>query len=206
MKNKTVQGLVLAAMLAGGAAPLSANANEVVYNTNLSMVSKYVWRGWLLNSDLSAQGSFDVSYGGFYGGVWGGTDEALGTEYDLYVGYGGELSNDFFYDLGFITYRYPNQSVEANEAHVTLGWRFLSTTYHRGEDDYDYVELNANFELNQDWALELHAGLEDNTWRDWVDTQVKLTYTINEHYSLFVAASDKEDNDSQFYAGISGAF
>lgn len=205
MMKKRIQGVVLGCVLCAGL-PATASANELMYNANIAMVTKYVWRGWLLNHDLSAQGSFDVSYGGLYGSIWGGTDENLGTEYDLVVGYGGEFNEDWFYDVGFVQYRYPNKDVENNEAHLTLGWRWLSATYHRGEDDYEYVEFNASFELNEKFTLDLHVGHEDAVWREWYDLQVMLNYQIDDNYSVFIAASDKEDRDEQFWAGVKGAF
>lgn len=203
--RRLLQGVACVCVLCG-AMPAVAQDSEIEYSANVGLVSKYLWRGWVINSDLSASGGFDVNYKGFYAGIWGGSDENLGTEYDLYLGYAGEFGDNWNYDVGFIQYRYPNNNVEVNEAHMTLGYRFLSATYHRGEDDYDYIELNANFELTDKLGLELHVGHEDNTWRTWKDYKVSLNYQLNDNYSVYLGATDKEDNDSNFFVGLQAFF
>lgn len=175
-------------------------------SANVSAVSKYMWRGWNLNDELSVQGGFDLGYKGFYTGLWGGTDEAQGTEYDVYLGWAGEINEHVSVDAGFIQYRYPSTDVEVEEWHLTVDVNYFSVTYHIGEDDYDYLEINKTFEINDDWSLDLHAGFEDNGSKEWTDYQIMLSYQINDEFSVFIAGSDKERNDSEIWVGLNGNF
>ena len=203
--NKKLQGLLLSCGLL--ASPVYADdAFDLEVSANIGMVTEYIWRGWNLNDDLSAQGGFDLSYGGFYAGTWGGTDKALGTEIDIYLGYGGTIGDKFTYDVGIVQYRYPGADTKVKETHVTFGYDFLSLTYHDGEDDYNYVELNASFDINEKMSVDLHYGREDAGNWNYNDYQVTFNYQIDDSYRVFIAAADKEDHDSHVYAGLVAEF
>lgn len=203
--NKKLHGILLGSVMLAN--PVYADdAFDLEVSANIGMVTEYIWRGWNINDELSAQGGFDLNYGNFYAGTWGGTDGNYGTEIDLYVGYAGQFNDKFSYDVGVIQYRYPKVDKNVEEWHVTVGYDFLSLSYHGGEDDYDYIEMNASFDLTDEFSLELHYGHEDNGNWTWNDYGVTLHYQINDSYRMFVAASDKENNDSHVYAGIIGEF
>jgi uncharacterized protein (TIGR02001 family) len=203
--KKILQGVVVSCGLM--AAPAFADdAIEYEVSANIGMVSKYVWRGWNLNDSPSAQGGFDLSANGFTVGTWGGTDENLGTEIDYFVGYGTEINEYVAIDVGWIQYKFEHLVEDVEEFHVTLDFNFFSTTYHRGEDGYNYVEFNSTFELNEKFSIDFHYGFEDNDVNEWNDYQLKLNYTINDNYSLFIAGSEKEKHDSHIYAGLMAVF
>jgi hypothetical protein len=82
----------------------------------------------------------------------------------------------------------------------------FSTTYHRGENGYNYLEFNSSFELNDQFSLGFHYGFEDDNNSDWHDYQLTLNYAINDNYSLFIAGAEKERNDSNIFAGLMGNF
>lgn len=203
--NKTVQGVVIACMLASGGSAV-ADDNELEVEANVGVFSKYIWRGWNVNDDVSIQGGFDAAYGDFYAGVWGGEDEANGAEIDLYFGWGKSFNDYFAIDVGFLQYRYAKKSIELDEVHITLDFTVVSVTYHDGEADYDYLEINKGFELNEQLSLDLHYGLEDNGSNDWYDYSATLSYAINESYSVAIAYSDKERNDTHIVASLVGVF
>lgn len=203
--KKLLQGVVVGCTLC--ASPVFADeAPELEISANLSMVSKYVWRGWNLNDDPSAQGGFDASYNGFNIGTWGGTDQASGTEVDIYVGYGRQITDYLSIDVGYVQYRFPETGNHVEEWHVTADFDILSTSYHKGEDGYYYLEVNSSFELTEQVTLDFHYGFEDNDQNDWHDYQLTLNYQINETYSVFAAASEKERNDSNLFFGLKGEF
>jgi uncharacterized protein (TIGR02001 family) len=203
--KKLLQGAVIGCALL--ATPVFAEeAAGVEYSANIGMVSKYIWRGWNLNDDLSAQGGFDVSFNGFSAGTWGGTDKNLGTEYDLYVGYGKTINDWVGFDVGFVQYRYPEKGEEVAEWHATVDFNFVSATYHRGEDGYYYYEVNAPFALTEKVTVEFHYGYEKTDFWDRHDYQVKMNYEINDNYSIFIAGSEKEKGDSNIFAGLMATF
>jgi uncharacterized protein (TIGR02001 family) len=206
--RRILEGIVIAGVLVSGLTPGSALADghEAEITANVGVYSKYMWRGWNLNDDISVQGGIDLAYGQFYAGIWGGTDETLGTEIDYYAGVSHRFHEYLSLEVGFIQYRFDHHSIEQDEVHVTADFSLFSLSYHDGEADYDYIEANTSFELTATLSLDLHYGVEDNDVRDWYDYSARLNYTINDKYSLFLAASDKEDNDDEIYAGLIGNF
>jgi uncharacterized protein (TIGR02001 family) len=203
--KKLLQGVVIGCTLC--ASPVFADeAPELEISANVGMYSKYVWRGWNLNDEASVQGGFDASFNGFSIGTWGGTDQASGTEVDIYVGYGRQITDFLSIDVGYVQYRFPETGNHIEEWHVTADFDILSTSYHKGEDGYYYLEVNSSFELTEQVTLDFHYGFEDNDQNDWHDYQLTLNYQINETYSAFVSAAEKERNDSNLFFGVKGVF
>ena len=203
--KKQVHGILLGCTLMSSAA-FADSGSDLQVSATAGFMSEYVWRGWNINDGVSGYGAFEVSEGGFYGGIWGGSDKAQGTEVDLYVGYGGEMGDSIGYDVGYIQYRYPDQDSHVSEWHLMMDFNFVSVTYHKGEDDYDYIELNKSFELGEQLSLELHYGREDSGSWNYNDYMLTLNYQINDNYRIYLAATDKEDHDSHVYAGIEASF
>jgi uncharacterized protein (TIGR02001 family) len=75
-----------------------------------TIVSDYRYRGISLSDrDPAAQGSLDVTFGGFYAGVWVSSIARFAdtnVEADLYAGYAGE-AGPIEYEVGAIAYLYP---------------------------------------------------------------------------------------------------
>ncbi len=211
--KKVIQGVVFKGIVAGvvmsstlTSSVALAQDSELDITANVGLYSKYIWRGWNLKDDMSIQGGVDLGYNGFYAGIWGGSDETLGTEIDLYAGYGHTFNDNFALEVGFIQYRFDHRNVEQDEVHVTADFNLFSLSYHDGEAEYDYIEANTSFELSDEFTLDLHYGIEDNDVRDWYDYSATLTYAINDTFSVFLAVSDKEDNDDEIFGGFVGNF
>ena len=80
-------------------------------SASAAVSNMYLWRGLDLG-DGSAAVSGDLTYslGGAYGGVWiSSGDSTLGSEYDLYFGYGAEMG-DFSFDISLWNYNYSDGS------------------------------------------------------------------------------------------------
>lgn len=186
--------------------PFYAQAEETLdVSANVSIVSKYMWRGWNLNDRTSAQGGIDFAYKGFNAGTWGATDAALGTEIDVYLGYGFELSDQVSFDVGVVQYNYEGPDLV--EWHVTGDFNLFSASVHFGEDDYRYYELNAGYAINDLVSIDFHIGSEDmQSSSQLTDFQVTLNYAFNDNYTVFLAATDKEDGDSEVYFGVNASF
>lgn len=101
MKKSLLLAAAIAASLTSGVATADVSANAGVF-------SNYIWRGVTQTADAAAgQGGIDWGNdAGIYAGVWTSTI-AGGQEVDVYAGFSGEAGG-LGYDLGAITYQYPN--------------------------------------------------------------------------------------------------
>ena len=121
--------LTLAALAVMGAPMTSLAQDAPAVATNLSLTSKYKYRGQDQSDAEEAvlpavQGGFDYANGGLYVGNWNSSVGFLGgTEMDFYAGYRGELSG-LSYDLGALYYYYPGAVSEANttELYLSVGY------------------------------------------------------------------------------------
>jgi uncharacterized protein (TIGR02001 family) len=121
MTKKTRIALFVAA--AALATPMASHADTAF---NIGAVTDYRYRG-ISQSRLkpALQGGIDYTNGGFYLGTWASTikwikdaGEIFGTgvgnanlELDLYGGYKGEITKEFGYDVGVLSYVYPRNKL-----------------------------------------------------------------------------------------------
>ena len=126
--KKLIAGTVLLAI-----SSLSYAESEISYSANLGFMSDYMYRG-VHQSSSSAMGGFDIEYGNFYIGTWfadlqeGGWGDGShrGFEYDVYAGFGFDVTDSVSAYLGYTIYRYTDKGGEA-------GYGF--------DDDYDEVNV-----------------------------------------------------------------
>lgn len=163
--SKTFICSLAVATLAASAPFVPASAAEfggVDVSGSAGAANMYLWRGFDLgNGDAAVFGDITVSAAGFYGSVWTSSGDAVaGQEYDLILGYGGEISG-FSYDLSVISYVYPTSDlagIETDigdyvEAALSLGYGPVSFTY------YDNIESEPNtYAPGEDYAY-FTAGL-----------------------------------------------
>lgn len=158
LTKKILASSVAATVLATGFTAQVAHA-EMEVSGSASVASTYLWRGSDLGSGTPAvSGDLSVSSSGFYGGIWGSSgDTSAGTEYDLYVGYGGS-AGDFSYDVSLWNYNYPTGAgytadgetdfAEVSDLVVSLGYSAVAFTIYSpiGADnsstDYKYYTLS----------------------------------------------------------------
>ena len=117
--TKLSQAIALATAMTAGLVATTTTQAEVSASANVA--SSYLWRGQNLSNGAAAvSGSLDYSHkSGLYTGAWVSSgDAAMGTEYDLYVGFSGEAGK-LSYDVGYVGYIYPSQSEEAALAYNT---------------------------------------------------------------------------------------
>ena len=179
LNKKLSKNLVLGALVA--LSPVAAMAFEV--SGNVTLTSDYRFRGISQSdTDPAIQGGFDVAFdNGLYAGVWAsnvdfGTDADL--EMDFYAGFGGSISEDVSYDVGYIYYDYPGTdgvdfALNGNEkedyeefyASVSFGDATIGAAY---SDDYwlssgefYYLYGDYSFSLPQGFGLDLHYGLNN---------------------------------------------
>jgi uncharacterized protein (TIGR02001 family) len=109
-----VASLLVAALFA---APASADGMPsrgggvpgITVTGNVGLTTDYVFRGISQTWEApTVQGGVDLTYGGFYAGVWSSGVEGVpsNAEVDLYAGYKARTGR-LLWDFGFIYYAYP---------------------------------------------------------------------------------------------------
>lgn len=188
MKSKSVPAFALAALAAATVQPAHAEVSSTV-----TLVSDYDFRGISQSAlDPALQASLDFSTeGGFYAGLWtSNVDFGKGTDADVEVdgliGFRGNFSEEFSYDVGG-TYYYligNGDKVDFGEVYAGLGYRNFSTKLwyspdfgNFGESAW-YVEGNLGFELPQDFALTLHAGYSGGDYWDATNDGGYMDYSV----------------------------
>jgi len=213
--NKRVQFKLLNTALLTACALVASPAmaeGEVSYNA--AVVSKYIWRGFdLSNEGPALQGGVDYEHkNGFYAGAWASTydfaEEDDGVEIDLYAGYSLALNDDFYLDASVSSYQYTGDTDSSLEWKVGLVHDRFEINYHHDQDlDTDYVELNANYPVNEQISANFHYGVNDDGDDNYYDYSVSLSYAISDMWEVSLGYSAHEF-DSQFAEGtiFAGAF
>lgn len=167
---------MLAVLALAAGAMFSAAAQADGLSANVSLVTKYKYRGQD-QSDVTKdavpalQGGFDYTLGGFYVGNWNSAiGFAHGTEMDFYGGYRGKVAI-LDYDVGVLTYYYPGSGVSSlntTEIYGQLGWNIFTAKYsltvsdkYFGFQDGDttgYLDVSANYEIAKGLTLNAHIG------------------------------------------------
>jgi uncharacterized protein (TIGR02001 family) len=199
--KKLTKAIALAGVMTTGltgAQLVQADDHAVEVAASAAVSNMYLWRGADLGNGAAAvSGDLSVSMGGAYGGVWMSSgDTSLGQEYDLYVGYGGEVE-DFSYDVSAWSYVYPGSDAANDEGNtfdlteviVSLGFMGASFSYYYpvagdGNDDYNYITLGYGID-----AYSLTVGMHDDP-DDFLGngsegyTHVDLGYAFNDNISF----------------------
>jgi uncharacterized protein (TIGR02001 family) len=236
MKLKATSALILTTLLASTAAmaQTAAPTPDYTLSYNVGVVSDYRFRGIAQTStDPALQAGVDFAHkSGFYLGVWGSnvswikdyagaTDGSL--EVDLYGGYKGEISKDFTYDLGLITYQYPSNNAATNanttEVYGALTYSLVTAKYSRSVSNFvanpnssgsQYFEVAANFDLGNGFSLTPHAGRQTipnqtNNAGDYTDYSLTLGKDFGNGLTASIAAIGS-NADKGFYTDSKGKF
>ena len=181
--KQTVAGIALLAMTS-----LSQAESEVSYSANLGFMSDYMYRG-IHQSSSSAMGGFDIEYGSFYVGTWfadlqedGWVDGShRGFEYDVYAGFGFDITDSISASVGYTIYRYTDKGASAFD------------------DDYDEVNLGLGFAISEDASIAIDYAVGENTATDQSETDYDVLTIAVEYlgmYALFGTWGVSEDDTS----------
>ena len=153
----------------------TAAATEIA--GNVALASDYSFRGWSQTMrDPAIQGGFDVAFdSGFYVGTWGSnvnfgaSDEGdvASMEWDLYLGWSGEIAEGVGLDLSAIHFEYPgdrdNLNYQELAASVSFGNFTVGVNYspeYLAVSDvtffYPYVDYSHG--LSETVSLDVHLG------------------------------------------------
>lgn len=208
MKKQLLMGTLTAAMMAGAVAPTFAADG---LSASAAVASSYLWRGIDLGSGTPAvSGDIHYTVAGAYGGVWASSgDTSFGTEYDLYVGYGLDLSG-FTIDLSVWNYNYSGLAAgptvtdetfkESSEAILALGFAGATFKYYDNIASDGNLDGSAGYEY---YSLGYGAagftglvGYADPDGDDNNYTHIDLSYAYNENLSFTVSkVVDVETDD-----------
>jgi len=214
MQNSVSKASLAGLLMAGTMLATPALAADI--EGNIGVTTDYIWRGMTQNDGgTSASGGLDVSFdSGMYIGTWVG--DTAGTDYgtqevDYYIGYAGE-SGSISYDVGYLMYTYPSSQatadVDFSEVYFTVGTGPVSLSYYyladaEGADagDSEYISLDYETSLSDDWGLALHYG--DYTG-DFSSEASDISITVSKgDFALSLVTTDGltgVDDDMRFVA------
>ena len=155
---------------------------------NFGIYSQYVFRGLTQTDRKPAfQGGFDLATSsGFYAGTWGSNVSWLhdagvvahggSLEWDLYGGYKYAFNDDWGVDVGALYYYYPGSYLggvtnpDTTELYIAGSWKWVSLKYSHAvgntfgvpdSHNSSYVDLSANYPINDTWTLNAHVGRQE---------------------------------------------
>jgi len=205
--------------------------------STVTLTNDYDFRGFTQSAkDPAAQASVDYAHeSGFYVGAWGsnvdfgpeiGSLEEVNFEVDAYAGFTKALENGVTYDLGLVTYNYPEESdynyVEVYGS-VAKDW-FKGKLWYSpkfggnvaediaGTDNISawYWDFNGTWALPQNLSLTVHGGYSTGDYWDKVigddvfDYSIGLGYTYS-HFN-FGAKWVASSTDAHFACTGSNVF
>ena len=172
------------------------------FTANLALTTKYKFRGQDQgNTDWfspAIQGGFDWSQNGFYLGNWNSnvSFSNAAIEMDFYGGYKGEITKDVGYDVGVLTYYYPqkNETINFNttEIYGALSWQWLSAKYsHTVSSDYFGIGKSQQLTASANGAtIDRPKGANTGYWDLSANYPVVEKWTVNAHVGFTTFASD----------------
>ena len=191
--------LAMVGLVSVGALSVASQAQaEIEVDASVAVSNMYLWRGLDLgNGDAAVSGDINVSAAGAYAGVWTSSgDAAAGQEYDLYLGYGGEVS-DFSYDVSLWNYYYPNGGGilddvgGLSEIILSGGYGPVSVSYYdniAGGSGYNYVTLGLSF-----GQFSATYGAHSNPTPNTDFSHLDLSFAYNDNLSFTVSQVVEQD-------------
>lgn len=169
---RSLSGIALLGILAAGisASPALAEEEKPSAELGVSLLSKYVWRGFELSKDsLVMQPSATVGYKGFAFNLWGNldtdnyvTETNEFNETDMTISYDGSFSFAD-YSIGYIYYALDGAD-DSQEIYLSTSFKTLLTptlTIYRDYDSFPgwYItfDISHSIALSEDLALDLGA-------------------------------------------------
>jgi hypothetical protein len=182
---KMIVPVLIAAIFFFGALPLRAAGPNTTVDGDVFLTSQYIWRGMVLDEELSLQPTLTVGYYDFSFNVWGqmdltdfGEDECVYTddcdsrawqftEVDFILAYSHSFGK-LTVGTGIIFYLYPNwdHSEDTHEVYVSISHDDLlqpSLTVYYDFDEVDgwYINFGVghSFEITPKFSIELSSSV-----------------------------------------------
>ncbi|WP_158972099.1 TorF family putative porin [Paraglaciecola sp. L3A3] len=163
LKITSIAAVVLAATSFSQVASAEVTAN-------VSVTNNYLWRGMEQTGGAAAvSGGIDyASDSGFYAGTWASNASwgDMKTELDVYFGFGGDISENVSYDVGYVYFAYPDSVANENdfsEIYASIsasGFTFGLAVLADSEAGGDGGEFGDSIYANLDYGIALDSGAE----------------------------------------------
>jgi uncharacterized protein (TIGR02001 family) len=178
--------------------PGSISAAELSFGGGLTVTSNAISDGQSDTGGRPAlQPFFEVSRGGYYGGVWASNlkdTDGNTAEVDLYGGYRGETAGGLAYDLGYTQHFYDKTHAFSAELATAVSYPVSDRLSVVGEVSYDLGEktfgenLGAEFGLADHWTVSATAGRADpSSSAFW---GAAISYDLNESSNVALEFQD----------------
>jgi uncharacterized protein (TIGR02001 family) len=216
--------LALAVLTAIGALPAVVQAQEAnPLSFNVSLTSDYRYRG-ISQTRLkpALQGGLDYSHpSGFYVGTWLSTIKWIkdfggkaDVEWDIYGGYKGEITKGLGFDVGVLSYQYPDHdfaiSPVTNEIYGALTFGPATVKYSHSVSNLfgfadsknsGYLDLSATFEVGGGVSVTPHVGYQKVAHNsDFSYTDYSLTAAKD--FSGFVVSASLVGAETKSIGGV----
>jgi len=211
LRLSLIASLAIATALAGGeiqepqsvivnepvAVGTASIASDITVSANMTIASRYIWRGQEQNDNKSPalQGGVDFGYQGFYLSFWGSNIDYDGQtmELDIYGGYAGEFSG-IGYNLGYIVYL----SNDIPDEYEDIGKEF----YLGLSKEFGNYSVGGTFSYNPDGVNE---DGDDGVYNIQLDASAQTMYDVTVSGSF--GLSDGVSSDDYYFAtGVSKTF
>ncbi|SMO50399.1 hypothetical protein SAMN06265173_10478 [Thalassovita litoralis] len=175
--------------------PMGAYAGSVELSGGLA-ASLYFDKD-LDHTSETVEGYVEAAYGGLYGGIWIGSldDPADDVEYDLYIGYAGDVNDNFSYDVYVTGYWGDDSGYWTYDVTTDLTYAFsdsVAATYELIWDpDADTFDnsIAVEFAVNDKWTITPLVGIDgaDDTYGE-----LSFLYGLTDEVSFEVLFEDSE--------------
>ena len=210
IKSKAAKVVVCGMIsLLGWTAAAADEEPSLSTNVSAAFISKYVWRGQMLNEDFVFQPSVGFGYGGLSASLWGNADmtdysdnEWEFTEYDWTVDYSNTVPGlDFLsYSLGAIYYHFPSTTASTTEVYAGLGLDMPlspTVTIYRDIDEIDgtYVAFSLSHSVDKIFELSptVPVGMEASASIGWGSSSYNKGYWSNDDANRSVTSNSMQD-------------
>jgi uncharacterized protein (TIGR02001 family) len=193
---------------------------EFNFKATASFTSEYVFRGQQ-QAKHSAQGGVEISTGGLYAGAWAilPTEDnfnAYQTEIDVYGGYGFDLTERVYADVGVTGYLYNSPQLlfakkDSVEVYAGLALDVFLKPSLYGFYDFETkdktVETSLEYSLpfgRTDFLLGATGGYTSGRGYDYLylQTDAEIVYNINRQASVGVGGHWAISEDHRFLNGL----
>ncbi len=232
-----VKSIISLTLLSGIAHGATTNTSPVELSGNIAFTTDYVFRGFTqTDGGPAVQGSFTLSHeSGGYASIWGSNvkfledqlevaaEDRAHLEIDYSLGYGGELSGGWNYDVNWLYFTYPNAGSDLNyDAHeftAKLGYELQGTTlaaaYSYSPDDFGgigkahYYKVSTGYTAENGIGFNLEVGRksysDDEAGENYTNYLATLSYSIG-GVDLALSYSDTDLDDAEALGADGRAF
>lgn len=197
------------------------------FSFNVGVFSDYRYRG-ISQTRLkpALQGGIDFAHSsGFYLGTWvstikwvkdAGGDASL--EVDLYGGYKGEIAKDFTYDVGVLTYQYPNNKLnpkaETTEIYGAVTFGPVTAKYSHAVSNLfgfadsknsGYLDISASFDVGGGVMVSPHVG-NQRVAKNSTFSYTDYSLTVSKDFSGWLVSAAVIGTNAKKIGGVPAYF